>query len=92
MEDQASLSAVIHGMVQGVGFRWAVLQLAQALGVTGYVSNRPDGTVEVVAEGGPAELDELEKFLHSGPRWAEVSRVEVERGRASGRFSRFVTK
>jgi acylphosphatase len=92
MEDQASLSAVIHGMVQGVGFRWAVLQRAEELGITGYVSNRPDGTVEVVAEGGPAELDELEKFLHSGPRWAEVSQVEVERGRASGRFSRFVTK
>jgi acylphosphatase len=92
MADQASLSAVIHGMVQGVGFRWAVLQRAEELGLTGYVSNRPDGTVEVVAEGGPAELDELEKFLHSGPRWAEVSQVEVERGRASGRFSRFVTK
>jgi acylphosphatase len=92
MTDQASLSAVIHGMVQGVGFRWAVLQRAEELGLTGYVSNRPDGTVEVVAEGGPAELDELEKFLHSGPRWAEVAKVEVERGTASGRFSRFVTK
>ena len=88
----STLHVRISGRVQGVGFRWAVLQLAQELGVTGYVSNRPDGTVEVVAEGGPSELEELEKYLHSGPRWAEVSRVEVERGRASGRFSRFVTK
>jgi acylphosphatase len=92
MTDRASLSAVIHGSVQGVGFRWAVQRRAEQLGVTGYVSNRPDGTVEVVAEGGAAELDELEKFLHSGPRWAEVERVDAERGPASGRFSRFVTK
>ena len=92
MAEQASLSAVIHGSVQGVGFRWAVLNLAQALGVTGYVTNRPDGTVEVVAEGDRDELAELEKFLHSGPRWAEVERVDAEWGSASGRFRRFVTK
>jgi acylphosphatase len=92
MADQASLSAVVHGMVQGVGFRWAVQQRALELSVTGYVSNRFDGTVEVVAEGAPADLAELEKFLHSGPRWAEVSRVDIERGAATGRFSRFVTK
>ncbi len=92
MADQASLSAVIHGGVQGVGFRWAVMELAEDLGLTGYVSNRPDGTVVVVAEGPPAQLDELEKFLHRGPRWAEVEQVDAERGVASGRFRRFVTK
>ena len=92
MAEQASLSAVIHGSVQGVGFRWGVMNLAAALGLTGYVTNRPDGTVEVVAEGDRDELAELEKFLHSGPRWAEVERVDAEWGSASGRFRRFVTK
>lgn len=43
---------VVTGRVQGVGFRWYVMERAQELGLTGYVLNRRDGTVEVVAEGG----------------------------------------
>ncbi|TWT67728.1 Acylphosphatase [Posidoniimonas polymericola] len=52
---------VVHfqGRVQGVGFRYTTCQEARALNVTGYVKNLPDGRVELVAEGEPAELDRL---------------------------------
>ena len=45
------LEAVVHGYVQGVGFRWSTRDVARRLGVRGYVRNRPDRSVEVVAEG-----------------------------------------
>jgi acylphosphatase len=92
MSDNIRLSAVIHGRVQGVGFRWTVQTLARELGLTGYVANRPDGAVEVQAEGRPDRLAELEKRLHSGPRGASVTALDVTRGRATGEFSRFATK
>jgi acylphosphatase len=68
---------VVHGRVQGVGFRWSCIREADRLGVRGWVRNRPDGTVEAVAEG---EVDAVERFvewLRTGPRPARVDRVEV---------------
>ncbi|HUL50216.1 MAG TPA: acylphosphatase [Gemmatimonadales bacterium] len=67
---------VVRGVVQGVGFRWFVLRNAHSLGLRGWVTNRPDGTVEVVAEGAAAALDELERALTQGPRGARVEQVE----------------
>ena len=67
---------VVRGIVQGVGFRWFVLRTAHALGLKGWVTNRPDGTVEVIADGMPAALEELEHSLQVGPRGARVERVE----------------
>jgi len=67
---------VVRGVVQGVGFRWFVMRTAQALGVHGWVSNRVDGTVEVVADGGSDALAELERALERGPRGARVEHVE----------------
>jgi acylphosphatase len=92
MSDQTRLSAVIRGSVQGVGFRWSVLNVAQDLGLYGYVTNRPDGTVEVVAEGPPGTVAELEKYLHSGPRSAVVEAVEADHGAPTGEFRRFEAK
>ena len=83
------LKAVIRGDVQGVGFRWAVQSQADRLGLTGYAENLPDGSVRVEAEGAPDRLDQLEAFLHQGPRWAEVASVDAERSPATGDFSRF---
>jgi acylphosphatase len=68
---------VVHGDVQGIGFRWSCAREAQSLGVQGWVLNRADGAVEVVAEGDPAAVDELVTWAHHGPRHAVVSRVEV---------------
>ena len=83
------LKAVIRGEVQGVGFRWAVQRKAGELGLTGYAENLPDGSVRVEAEGDPDRLDQLESFLHQGPRWAEVRAVDAERVPATGEFHRF---
>jgi acylphosphatase len=83
------LKAVIRGEVQGVGFRWAVQNQADRLGLTGYAENLPDGSVRVEAEGASDRLDQLEAFLHQGPRWAEVSSVDIERTPATGDFYTF---
>jgi acylphosphatase len=88
-ETERQLHAVVHGRVQGVNFRYYTLQTANQLGLTGWVRNRPDRTVEVVAEGRPGPLERLLAFLHSGPPSATVTRVEVQWRAATGAFDRF---
>ena len=84
------LSARITGRVQGVGFRWWVRRHAGELGLTGWVMNADDeGAVELVAEGAPAALSELERMLRSGPDGARVASVEARRSAASGEFDGF---
>lgn len=83
------LEAVIHGRVQGVNFRYYTRQRAQELGLTGYVRNRWDGTVEVVAEGPPQALARLLDFLHRGPPSAIVVQVDVQWKPATGEFQGF---
>jgi acylphosphatase len=67
---------LVHGRVQGVGFRWFVQRRASALGVTGYVRNLDDGGVEVLAVGPPKILEQLRNDLWSGPVGASVSAVQ----------------
>ena len=67
---------VVRGLVQGVNFRNAVVDEATARRLTGRVWNRDDGAVEIVAEGQPAALDELSRWLARGPRLAEVESVD----------------
>ena len=67
---------VVHGRVQGVFFRGSTVERAREVGVDGWVRNRPDGTVEAVFEGSPAQLDEMVRFCREGPPWARVERVE----------------
>jgi acylphosphatase len=68
---------VVHGFVQGVFFRDSVRQFASQRGVSGWVANRPDGTVEAVFEGDPDAVDRLIEFCHDGPRGASVDSVDV---------------
>ncbi len=70
------LVAVVRGVVQGVGFRWFVEREASGLGVGGWVANRADGSVEVVAEGTAEQLGALVALLWQGPAAAGVSGVE----------------
>ena len=89
MSGSQRLKAVVKGEVQGVGFRWSVQRQAHELGLTGYAENLPDGSVRVEAEGDPDRLDQLEDFLHQGPRWAEVASLDSQRLPATGEFHRF---
>jgi len=83
------LHASVKGMVQGVSFRYATQECALRLGLTGWVRNRPDGSVEVTAEGPRLALDQLLAFLHRGPPMASVSDVRAEWAAASGEFRDF---
>jgi acylphosphatase len=85
----ACLHAIVHGRVQGVNFRYHTLLTAQALELTGWVKNRPDGAVEVVAEGPRAALEQLLDFLHHGPSHARVDRVDADWPTPTGQFVRF---
>jgi len=69
--------AIVHGRVQGVSFRYYAREKARSLGLVGYVRNRWDGTVKVVAEGPADALGQFLSWLHVGPSMASVSRVEV---------------
>lgn len=62
--------------MQGVGFRYFAEHSASALGISGWVRNDDDGTVQVYAYGEPAQLAELAGLLWKGPRWAEVRGVD----------------
>jgi acylphosphatase len=68
---------VAHGLVQGVFFRDTVRRLAQQHGVTGWVRNTHQGTVEAVFEGEPEAVERLVAFMHEGPSGAVVERAEV---------------
>ena len=90
MSELASLSATVHGRVQGVFFRSFASRHARALGLTGYVRNLPRGrAVEVVAEGEREKLEELIGHLRDGPPGARVDGVEVVWSEYTGRFPRF---
>ncbi len=68
---------VVHGLVQGVGFRFALVRAAETRGVAGWVRNRPDGTVEAVLEGEAEAVESVVRLCSEGPRGAVVTRVEV---------------
>ena len=73
----------IRGRVQGVGFRWAMVQEAKRLGVRGWVRNRRDGSVEAMLAGRPEAVDRIVEWARKGPRWAEVTAVDVFAGEGS---------
>jgi acylphosphatase len=89
MADRQQLEAVVRGYVQGVGFRAYVVHQARALGLSGWVRNRSDGGVHVVAEGDRSELLQLADALRSGPSESEVQDVELSWQSYSGGFTRF---
>ena len=70
---------LITGHVQGVGFRWHMVQQATRLGLAGWVRNRRDGSVEAQASGGDEQLAALIAWARNGPTGARVAQVHVER-------------
>lgn len=83
------LHAIVHGSVQGVNYRSTTFHMAASLGITGWVRNLRDGTVEVTAEGEEADLNKLVDFLREGPPAANVTRVETRWNRATDEFDGF---
>jgi acylphosphatase len=80
---------ICHGRVQGVFFRASAREKAERLGLTGWVSNCPDNTVEIIVEGGVEEVSDFCQWCQHGPPYAHVSRVEQEYSAATGEFDAF---
>ncbi|MCE5313601.1 MAG: acylphosphatase [Armatimonadota bacterium] len=83
------LHAVVQGRVQGVGFRYFVLERAGELQLVGVVRNLRNGDVEVIAEGEEGPLEALLVALHNGPRMSHVENVHVAWTTPTGEFVRF---
>ena len=75
---------VVHGRVQGVFFRDTCRQEAVRHQVSGWVRNRPDGTVEAVFEGEPQAVEAMTRWCRGGPAYAQVEHVEVQRESPTG--------
>jgi acylphosphatase len=83
------LKATVYGRVQGVSFRYNTLLKANEIGVQGWVRNRYDGSVEVVAEGSRPALERLLAWLHEGSPGSRVTEVEASWWAATGEFEVF---
>jgi acylphosphatase len=86
---KARLHAIVEGRVQGVGFRYYVLDNAVKLGISGWVRNRYVESVEVMAEGPRDDLERLLSIIWKGPRSSFVTSVKQEWQEPTGEFSRF---
>lgn len=80
---------VVRGIVQGVNFRWFTQRRASDLGLTGFVRNASDGSVQVTVEGARGAIEQLLEMLRMGPSAAVVESVQVEWHAPSGEFDRF---
>lgn len=83
---------VIHGKVQGVGYRFFATRVARRIGLKGWIQNNRDGTVEAMVEGEKATIDEWIEELREGPRYAEVTKVDQETKEFTGRLGDFDVK
>ncbi|HHL35061.1 MAG TPA: acylphosphatase [Desulfobulbaceae bacterium] len=86
------IHAVVHGRVQGVYFRDYTRREARHLGVCGWVRNLIDGTVEVVAEGAPEDVDRFLAWLHEGSPMSKVTAVDFSEETQCNNYSSFVVR
>jgi acylphosphatase len=87
---QVRLTAFVKGRVQGVGFRWWTRARALELGLVGRAINKPDGRVEVIAEGERGACQKLVESLRSGRTPGHVSHVSERYGEPRGDLTGFV--
>ena len=90
--DRRRASLKIRGKVQGVFYRESARAEAQRLGLTGWVRNISDGSVEAVVEGAPEAIDAFVAWCHRGPPQARVTGVERADEAARGEFSTFTVE
>ena len=86
---ESRLHIIVHGTVQGVFFRANTEEQARRLGLNGWVRNRSDGSVEVMAEGNRDALEKLLDWCSHGPADASIEKIEKEWLEASDEFSEF---
>jgi acylphosphatase len=86
---QKQVHLVVRGRVQGVYFRASTEHEARRLGLRGWVKNRPDGSVEIAAEGSEEALNDLVQWAHRGPSAARVDHVDVGWSGFVGEFADF---
>jgi acylphosphatase len=87
MSERVTRRLAIHGLVQGVWFRESMRREAERLGVTGWVRNRADGSVEAVVQGSAAAIEAITRWSERGPEQARVEKVDVSG--AEGDFASF---
>ena len=88
-EEKARARVVVHGVVQGVGFRYFAFRNATIRGLKGYVRNLPDGSVETVVEGDRDMVADYVEQIKAGPRFARVTRADVTWEPFRGEFETF---
>ncbi len=81
---------VVRGRVQGVGYRDGMIGVAAAAGVTGWVRNRRDGTVEALVAGAPDAVQQVIAWCRDGPRYARVDGIDIVDAPAPGTQDGFV--
>ncbi len=84
MSDAAAVHMFVHGRVQGVFYRASTQKMAEGLGLTGWVKNCRDGSVEIRAEGNKEKLEELVAWCRQGPPSAAVSNMDLSWIEAEG--------
>jgi acylphosphatase len=89
MQDQVRAHVIISGRVQGVFFRMETKRAADRLGLTGWVRNRPDRTVEAVFEGNRERVEDILKWCERGPELALIHHVEVKWSEPTHEFRNF---
>lgn len=83
------VKAIVQGRVQGIGFRQYACDYANSLGLSGYVRNLWDRSIEVVAEGPEHDVHAMIKWLQKGPPLARVTHVNVQWQAPSGEYTGF---
>ncbi|TGN17066.1 acylphosphatase [Leptospira idonii] len=83
---------VVRGTVQGVGFRYYIMQKAQEMRLKGYTQNLPNGEVEAVVEGDQLFIEDLYRAMQRGPTKAKVKDHIIEWGEPKGQFRTFSIK
>ncbi len=80
---------VVSGLVQGVGFRYFIRQRAVELHLSGFARNLSNGSVEVWIQGQLEDVEAMFSYLHTGPLWARVERLDADDVEPDDRFTQF---
>ncbi len=83
------LHVIVYGIVQGVGYRYSTYRKALQLGLTGWVRNKNDGSVEAMFEGPYEKLEEMLSWCRNGPPFAHVSDIQIQWEEGDKKYTNF---